>query len=251
MARILLTGASSGIGAATVRALARGGADVFMVARSHAALQAVAADCGASAHVCPCDASDGDAVTALVARITRDHGVLDAVVNCAGAGAWKPVQDTPPEEARQMMDAPYFAAFNTTHAVLPGMLARGAGTLVHVNSPACFAAWPASAGYAAARGALRAFHDALSQDLHGSGVASCHVVFGEVDTPYFETNTVARDVVPKIGRVLPLLKPDDCARILVDTLRRPRAQVIRPRLLAAIERHVAVLPGLSRWMLRW
>lgn len=251
LAHILITGASSGIGAATARALVAQGDTVFLMARSAAGLQDIADQCGPKAHAMPCDASDADAVSACLAQIISDHGPLDAVVNCAGAGAWKPVQDTPPAEARQMMDAPYFAAYNTTYAVLPDMLARNAGTLIHVNSPACFAAWPNSVGYAAARGALRAFHEALAQDLQGTGVRSCHVVFGEVASAYFETNAVSRDAVPKLGRILPLLSPEDCAKVIVDTVRRPRAQVIRPRLLAAMERQVAILPGLSRWMLRF
>lgn len=250
MAKIIVTGASSGIGAATAKLLARQGAQVFMVARSADTLAQMAQSYGGNAVACPCDASDATAVEALIAGITAEHGTPDAVINAAGAGQWLRLQDTPPEMARQMMDAPYFAAFNVSHAVLPGMLARGSGTLIHVNSPACFAAWPSSVGYAAARGALRSFHEALSQDLHGSGVRSCHVVFGEVASAYFETNAVSRDVLPKLGRILPVLSPEDCATVLVEALDRPRAQIIRPRLLAAMERQAALMPGLTRWMLR-
>ena len=251
MAHILITGASSGIGAATAQALVARGDTVFLMARSASALQKIADQCGPAGHAVACDASDAEAVATCIEQIVSDHGPLDAVVNCAGAGAWKPVQDTTPAEAREMMGAPYFAAYNTTHAVLPDMLARNAGILIHVNSPACFAAWPNSVGYAAARGALRAFHDALVQDLHGTGVRSCHVVFGEVASEYFETNGVSRDAIPKLGRILPLLSPEDCAKVIVATLRNPRTQTIRPRLLAAMERQVAILPGLSRWMLRF
>ncbi len=187
----------------------------------------------------------------MLERVRASHGIPDVVVNCAGAGRWERVEDTSPEMARAMMDAPYFAAFNVTQGVMADMLARDRGTLIHVNSPACFVPWPSSVGYAAARGALRSFHEALLQDLAGTGVTSCHVIFGHTESEYFQNNPGVDQKFPLIDKTLPVLSVDDCAAVLADVLRRPRAQIVRPRLLALYVRQAALLPGLTRWMVRF
>jgi uncharacterized protein len=127
-----------------------------------------------------------------------------------------------------MMQAPYLAAFNTTRAFLPAMLARRRGVLLHVNSPAALQPWPGATGYAAARWALRGLHEALDMDLHGTGVRSCHVVFSEVSSAYFDANPGTRDRLPGIGRLIPTSTPEQCARVLLRTIDRPRRQVISP-----------------------
>jgi short-subunit dehydrogenase len=112
--------------------------------------------------------------------VRREHGSPSLIVNCAGLGAWKFLEDTPPEESAAMIAAPYLAASNLSHAFLPDMLERRAGLLIHVGSPASRIPWPGATSYSAARWALRGLHEALCQDLVGTGVRSCHVVFGEV-----------------------------------------------------------------------
>jgi short-subunit dehydrogenase len=244
---VLITGASSGVGAAAAQAFAAEGYRVILVARSLDALQVVADGIGTAAIVIACDAADGAAVSEMAAGL---DGVPDVIIHSAGAGQWKTVQDTTPEEARQMMDAPYHAAFNVTQVFLAGMLARGSGAIIHVNSPASIAPWPSSAGYAAARGAMRTFHNALSQDLAGTGVTSSHVIFGRIDSPYFDNNPGVVEKMPKIGAMIPTLTLDACARVLVDVARRPRHEVIVPFRLRLTCMMAAVLPGFSRWLLR-
>jgi NAD(P)-dependent dehydrogenase (short-subunit alcohol dehydrogenase family) len=184
----VITGASSGIGKATARLLAADGYTVVLVARNRQALDRVAQEIGSQAIVEACDASDGDAVLAMAERVRRDHGVPHVIVNSAGAGQWKRIEDTTPAEAVTMMGAPYFAAFNVTHAFMREMLAEGRGVIVHVGSPASICTWPSSTGYAASRWALRGLHESLCDDLRGTGVRSCHVLFGRVSSPYFEHN---------------------------------------------------------------
>ena len=159
----VITGASSGIGAATARQLAAEGYRVALVARTKAALDQLAAEIGPQAVAYPCDASDGAAVLAMAEQIRRDLGVPDVIVNSAGAGLWKWVEDTSPAEAVAMMQAPYFAAFNLTHAFMRDMLNRNSGVIIHVGSPASLCPMPSGAGYNAARWALRGLHESLKE----------------------------------------------------------------------------------------
>ena len=250
MRLVLITGASSGVGAATARTMAARGDRVVLVARSTGALNALAAEIGPLAVPAPCDAADPDQVADLAARITADHGIPDVLVHCAGAGQWKTLQDTAPQEAVMMMQAPYFAAFNVTRAFLPDMLARGSGVILHVNSPACLIAWPSSVGYTAARAALKGFHEALSQDLAGTGVRSCHVIFGRIDSEYFTHNPGVVEKMPALAKTIPTLTTESCAQKLWQLSETPRHQAVFPAILGFYCLSAAYFPGLTRWLLR-
>ncbi|MBB5516887.1 short-subunit dehydrogenase [Rubricella aquisinus] len=250
MKRILITGASSGVGMAAARRFVKAGHRVALVARSGDVLQTLADELGAQALPFPCDASDGEAVALMADQVRAAMGVPDVIINSAGAGHWKPVQDTTPIEAVEMMGAPYFAAFNVTQAFLAEMLARGSGTLIHMNSPAAIAAWPSSAGYAAARGALRSFHEALAQDLVGTGVTTTNVYMGQIDSPYFETNAVDVARLPKAGRLIRVLTVDEAAEVLHAAMINPRHQISHPPMLTATIMAHRLFPAAMRWVLR-
>ena len=246
----VITGASSGIGAATARLLAAKGTEVVLVARSRSDLERVAGEIGDNAIVEVCDASDGEAVLTMAERIRRQHGIPDVIVNSAGAGAWDWIENTPPAEAARMMQAPYLAAYNLTHAFMNDLLARRSGVIIHVNSPVSFAAWPGCTGYAAARWALRGLHEALCMDLWRTGVRSCEVVFGQVSSAYFERNAGALERMPGIARTVRTLSPAECARVIERVARRPRRQVVYPFMLRFYYWNYAVLPWVTRWLLR-
>lgn len=228
----VVTGASSGIGAATARLLASDGWEVVLVARRQERLEELRteiADAGGVAHVEALDAADGDAVVAMAGRVRETHGVPYAIVNSAGAGEWRYIEDTSPADMQRMMGAPFGAAFHTTHAFMRDLLTAGRGVVVHVGSPASLAPWPSSVAYTASRWALRGMHEALCQDLVGTGVHSCHVVFSEVSSEYFDANPASREHLPKIGeKLLRVLTPEECAEVIRDTIHRPRREVIHP-----------------------
>ena len=182
---VLITGASSGIGAATARRFAAAGAQVILVARSADRLATLVDEIGDNAIAIPLDASDAEAVTSLRDTVLSNYGAPDVLIHSAGAGLWKTLPDTTPAEAQIMMNAPYFAAFTVTQAFLPAMLERRKGVIISINSPACYFAWPSSVGYAAARSAIRGFSEALAQDLVGTGVSACHAVFGKSSNPRY------------------------------------------------------------------
>ena len=245
----LVTGASSGIGAATAERLAREGYRVVLVARSREKLDDVARRIGPLASIECLDAADGEAVIAMAERVRSSVGIPDVIVNAAGAGAWKRIEETSPAEARAMMDAPYFAAFHVVHAFMQDMLGRNSGVIVHIGSPGAWAPWPSSVGYAGARWALRGLHEALCSDLAGTGVHSCHVLFGKVESAYFETNENTASRMPGIVRLARTITPDECAEVILRTVRRPRHTVIYPPMARVLVATHAVAPWLTRWMM--
>ena len=246
----LITGASSGIGAATARLLATQGYKVVLVGRRRDALEAVASDIGSAAVVEPCDASDGEAFSAMAERVRSEHGVPDVVVNSAGAGKWKRIENTPPAEGVSMMGAPYFAAFNASQAFMKEMLDRNSGVLIHISSPVSLFTFPSSVGYAASRWAMRGMHQALCDDLYWNGVSSCHLIFGKVSSEYFDHNPGAEDRIPKLAQTVRTLTPDDCAKIIARMIRRPRREAVYPFMMRIYYWMYLVFPWVTRQLLR-
>lgn len=249
----VVTGASSGIGRATAVKLAANGWRVVVCARRKAVLDELAAEvtaAGGTAIVEALDAGDGDAVVAMARRVIEAHGAPDAVVNCAGAGQWKYIEDTTPAEIRGMIGAPYLAAFHATHAFMTAMLAAGRGQVLHINSPAGVMPWGGCTGYASARFALRGLHEALRMDLVGTGVRSTHVLLGEVSSSYFESNPGSQEHIPGIARLIPLSTPEQCADVIMSAIRRPRDTVISPFMLRLFIWANAVAPWLVRVLVR-
>ena len=229
---VLITGASSGIGAATARALAARGASVVLVARSVERLTAVVTGIertGAQAKAYAADLADAHEVS-RVARLIRDeHGVPDIVVNNAGAGRWLPIVDTSADELTAMVAVPFLAAFNVTRELLPGMRQRGTGHIVNVTSIGAFLVWPNAAGYIATRWAMRGFNEALRSELYGTRIGVSLVGFAQVSSSFWEHNPGSWERLPAAAHRLRTLTPDDAAVAIVEAIEKERRLVLRPR----------------------
>jgi short-subunit dehydrogenase len=246
----LITGASSGIGAATARALADAGARVLLVARRAADLEKVAGSIrSGAATTYPVDLSSAAAVAQLAGRISSTLGTPDIIVNNAGAGQWKFVDETTPEEAVQMMAVPYFATFYVTHAFLPGMLRRNTGHIMNVSSVGSRFVWPGATAYIAARWAVRGFTEALRADLAGTGIGVTLFESGVVRSPYWEHNPGSRERVPKMGRLVPELTPEAAAAAIVRGIEREQKLVVAPFMMKLTYWQHAVFPGVVQWLM--
>ncbi len=180
---ILVTGATGGIGAAVVRRLTGRGARVLATARGAERLHHLAADTGARA--LPADASDADAVGAL-AEAVLDEGPLFAVVHAVGAFDLAPLAETEPRMFQRMIDGNLTAPFLVTRALLPSMLAAGAGHIVTIGSVAGRTAFPGNAAYSASKFGVRGMHEVLVQELRGTGVRATLVEPAATDTPIWD-----------------------------------------------------------------
>jgi short-subunit dehydrogenase len=243
---VVVTGASSGIGAAAARAFGAKGATVALLARSPAGLGKqvdLIRDAGGRAHAYPIDIADIDAVEATTRTIVTDLGGIDVLVNNAGSGRWTAIDETDPHDAVQMMMVPYLGAFAMTHYVLQPMLERGAGVIVNVTSPAGYVPMPGAASYSVARAAMRALAESTRADLSGTGVRCGLVTAGEVESDYWRNNPGSRDRVPTISTVLGTLSPQEAAQAIVRCAERDGADVVVPRRLAALLLIYRIAPG--------
>jgi NADP-dependent 3-hydroxy acid dehydrogenase YdfG len=195
--RAVVTGASSGIGAATVRALRERGWDVVGVARREDRLSALAAETGASA--IGCDLTDGDAVDALVAELERSGPVHALVQVAGGARGTDRVEDATVADWQWMFDVNVLAAQRLVAALLPA-LRRAAGTdghadTVFVTSTAAQTAYPGGGGYNAAKAAEGMLVRVLRQELNGEPIRVVEVAPGMVHTEEFTLNRLGGDPV--------------------------------------------------------
>lgn len=249
--RVVITGASSGIGAAAAQAFADREAEVVLLARSRAGLDAVAQSVrarGGTAHAYPVDLSDLEAVSQVAGRLLSELGTVDVLVNNAGVGRWTAIDETEPSEALAMTMVPYVGAFAITHHLVRPMIDCGSGTIVNITSPAGAMPFPGSAAYSVARGAMAYFTRALRADLRGTGVRAVLVMAGEVESEYWANNPGARDRVPTISRVFGTLTTDQVAQSLVRAVERERGDLTTPRRLAAVLGIHKVLPGPIEWL---
>lgn len=246
----LVTGASSGIGAATAIALARKGARVILMARTQSALEAVADKIrarGGVAHVVAGDLTDSATVERLHKQIVNEIGQPEIIINSAGAGRWLFTEETDPAEMVQMMGAPYFAAFYITRLCLPEMLRRRHGHIVNLNSPAVRGAWPGATGYTAARYAMYGFTNALRMDLYGTGINVSSVLPGLTASEYFAHNHDSFERAPKISRLIPTVTPKQVAEAVVSALEHNRREVVLPFMLQVVFAANHWLPWLVEW----
>lgn len=244
----LVTGASSGIGAAAARALAGEGVRVALLARRKERLEAVADEIGrqpGQALACPADVTDRGAVQAAVERLLSHWGRIDLLINNAGRGMVAPFEATTPEELRALMEVNLVGALTVTQAVLPTMLKQRSGHIINVSSVVGRRAVPFRSAYAASKFALVGLSEALRSELRGSGIRVSVVYPIYTETEFHDVEL--KKVEPR--RYGPVQSADRVARAIARCARRPRPEVYpyRPaRILAVLS---ALAPGPVDWMI--
>ncbi|MFC9428402.1 SDR family NAD(P)-dependent oxidoreductase [Streptomyces sp. NPDC056987] len=186
----LVTGASSGIGAAFVRRLAARGDDVVLVARGEEKLRALAEEVrgryGVRAEVIVQDLAAPDAAARVTGELTARGLTVDLLVNNAGFGTAGRVQHLDAGREHDELMVNVVALADLTYALVPGMLARGSGAVVNISSTAALNIAPYLATYAASKAFVLNFSLALWSELRGTGVTVLAVAPGPVETAFFE-----------------------------------------------------------------
>jgi NADP-dependent 3-hydroxy acid dehydrogenase YdfG len=241
----LVTGASSGIGAATARALAELGAAVALVARRTDRLDDLAAEItGAGGHALPLTADITDARQAAdaVARTVAELGRLDTLVNNAGVMLLGPAADAPLEEWQRMVDLNVRGLLQIVHAALPHLLKaarqepRRVADMVNISSTAGRVARPGAAVYALTKQGLGAFSEALRQEVTGRYVRVSLVEPGATDTELSGHNRpeVLAGMRQQVSGMQPMA-PQDIADAVGWIVTRPRQVAVNEILVRSTE----------------
>jgi short-subunit dehydrogenase len=186
--RVLVTGASSGIGAELAERLARGGAIVGLVARREDRLAETLDRCrehSPDSQLRVCDVADPAQVDALAKWALEQFGGVDVLVNNAGIPKRRHVSALDMATVDEVTRINYLAPVQLTLALLPQMLARGAGRIINVASVAATLSSPGEASYDASKAALAVFSEAMAVDLWDAGIKVLVVYPGVVDTELF------------------------------------------------------------------
>lgn len=177
--RVLVTGASSGIGAAVARELAGAGAIVGLCARRTALLDEVVADCRRSVPECRAwtiDLSELDTLEGFVHQVEDELGGIDVLVNNAASALHGDAAAVPWDDVEYVMRLNYLSPVRLTHAALPAMIARESGRILTVSSMAARTSTPGEAAYAASKAAVSAYMEALAGELWDTPVRF-HLVY--------------------------------------------------------------------------
>jgi NADP-dependent 3-hydroxy acid dehydrogenase YdfG len=226
----VVTGASSGFGAATVRALARDGFEVVAGARRAERLEALARETGCRWQ--PLDVTDPDSVERFAAAVER----VDVLVNNAGnAFGTETIENALEEKWRAMFELNVLGVLRTTRALLPKLLAAGDALIVNVGSIAGFETYPGGGGYTASKHALRALTRTLRLELLGRPVRVSEIAPGLAETEFALVRLEGdRERAKRVYEGMTPLAADDVAEAIAWIASRPShvnidELVVRPR----------------------
>ena len=223
----LITGASSGIGAEIARLLAERGHGVTLVARRRERLEQLATELSEAhevrAEVETCDLADATARAKLIKSVEKRGLGVDILVNNAGFGSGGRFQDLDAETELEMVRTNVEAVVHLCSAFAPGMVRRSDGAILNVASVAAFQPVPRQATYGATKAFVLSFTDALTADLHGTGVTATSLCPGPVPTEFGEVAAIDENLmsIPGVS-----VSPADVARSAIDGLERGKRVVV-------------------------
>lgn len=225
---VVVTGASAGVGRATVRAFAERGDRVGLIARGEAGLRAAEQEVrerGGTPHVVRCDVSDAAAVEAAAAEVEAALGPIDVWVNNAMVGALSPFADMEPDEFDRITAVTYGGFVHGTRAALKRMVPRGSGVVVQVGSALAYRGIPLQSAYCGAKHAIQGFTESVRCELLHDGV-DVHLTMVQMpalNTPQFG---MVRNRLPKHPMpVPPIYEPEVAADAIVWASEHKRREV--------------------------
>lgn len=252
--KVLITGASKGIGEAVAREFAARGAALAISARRLEVLESLADSIGVAPATRPlafaADLSKRGEADKLAAQVLRTFGAVDVLVNNAaveGIGSYWQSGDS--SEARDLFEMNYWSPMALARALIPRMIKKGNGAVVNVSSLGAITPILGTGHYPSTKAALAIATEALRTELASSGVCMILVFPGLVDTPMFRDFRARPNLSENMQRNLrffPMGKPGGLARVLAKAILRERASVVYPRVYAM----TPLLPTLSRWVTR-
>jgi NAD(P)-dependent dehydrogenase (short-subunit alcohol dehydrogenase family) len=225
---VVVTGASAGVGRATVRAFARAGARIGLLARGRDGLEAAQREvenAGGEALVCSADVADADQVEAAAAAVEEKLGPIDIWINNAMTSVFSPIKEMTAEEFKRVTEVTYLGFVYGTLAALKRMLPRNQGTIVQVGSALAYRGIPLQAAYCGAKHAIQGFVDSLRCELlhDRSKVRVTMVQMPALNTPQF--SWVKSRLPHKPQPVPPIFQPEVAAEAIFWAAHHDRPEV--------------------------
>jgi NAD(P)-dependent dehydrogenase (short-subunit alcohol dehydrogenase family) len=225
---VVITGASAGVGRAAVRAFAKRGDSIGLLARGRDGLEGArkeVKESGGHALVCPVDVSNFDQVEAAAEAIERELGPIDVWVNNAMVSVFSPVIEMTPEDYRRVTEVTYLGYVWGTLAALKRMRPRNRGVIVQVGSALAYRGIPLQSAYCAAKHAIQGFVDSLRCELihDKTKVRVCMVQMPALNTPQFDW--VKSRLPHRAQPVPPIFQPEIAADAIVFAADHPRREI--------------------------
>ena len=231
---ILITGASSGIGAATARLFAENGYRVVLAARRMTRLEALAADIrnvGGVALALETDVGDLEQINSLVEKSLAEFGQIDILFNNAGFGRLDWLEELEPQkEIAAQIQVNLTGLIHLTHAVLTHMIARRQGQIINMGSISALIGTPTYSIYAASKFGVRGFTEALRREVGIHNIRVSSIYPGGVDSEFGQKAGIKRKTGVSTPKFLQLTS-DDVARKMLRIVKRPKRMVVIPRVM--------------------
>lgn len=237
---VIVTGASSGIGAALAQAFSQKGAYVVLVARRLQRLNQVSGECSGDVLVVKADLTKDSDRKSIVKQTVERWGRIDILVNNAGMGMYGHFMTTTEADWRQLFEINLFSHVFLTHSVLPTMQARGKGLVINLASIGGLMAHSDKVTpYLASKHALVGFSRGLARDLVGTGIRVLAICPHMTKTEFFKVSSGAREMAPVVQRYIDFMDtPEDVAWGILKQLNSNRIVIFpTPKPAKAYEKH--------------
>ena len=228
---ILITGASSGIGAEMAKQFAQQGHTLLLLARNSQKLDSLCSEIkenNGQAYSYACDVGEYEQVQKVTNTIKQQHGTPDVIINNAGSGLWRFIDETSYEEILINIKVPYLAAAYMTKAFMPEMLKRNSGHIVNMTSMAAKMPFSGATTYVASRKAMIGLHEALTMDLYSTGITASLSYFAKVESSFWSNNPGSEERLPLAQKLIPIISTEKAARTVVNGVTKGRRDITAP-----------------------
>ena len=243
---VLITGASKGIGNLLSQILSYKCDKVFMLARS------LENSKEKNMYMYKCDCSNYDEVESTIDGIKNKHGVPDIIVNCAGLGDWKRLDDMNKNEIIDCVNAPFLSSVWICKKYLDYIKIDKTNNkyqIVFIQSPAVLQPWKRSTMYSASRWAMRGLSESLRLDYSRDKLQISEIILGKVNSSYFTNNPNCHKHFPKLAALIPSMTTLEASNIIIETLKNKSDYVVYPQVLRLFSFVQQYFPSLIRYII--
>ena len=247
----IIAGASSGIGEAAAKELARNGYQVVLAARRQDRLSKLASlieEEGGVVQSIPTDFTQVEQIRLLVEKTLQIFGQIDVIVNSAGIGKLVWLDQQSLTDIQDQIQVNLIGAIQLTREVLPIMLKAGRGHIIHLTSISSWVGVPTYSIYTATKFGLRGFLESVRRELQGTGVTISGVFPGAVDTEFDQQADVQWEITGVAPKWL-LVSPEEVARLILKVIRKKRKNAVIPAIMWVVVLVNAHFPGFISWIL--